>query len=168
MIPKEVADWYRRHGLSIRKEDWGPRSETGESAGKQTAERSSARPTDPTESWWWERQDLLWKPRTDEERRAVEALDAFFEPYIRRLNEQDQEVLHLLFNERMTYQEAGEYQRVARQTTWEATQRAVRHLTWAISLDCPDSELTPEQAALCTLDAYWQDRFGQGFPNIGD
>jgi predicted DNA-binding protein (UPF0251 family) len=165
-VPRRVRRWHRRSGVPVIASDWGERLETGESAGFQPAWRGQAALRDPTEQWWWERQLLVWQPRTDKERAQYEALEDFFTPYIVQLRPSDQDIIRLLINDRLTYQEQAEKRGVKRQSAWEAVQAAVRRLLDTVSQDCPDPALSVEEGALCVLNHYWQERFGLPFPGI--
>jgi hypothetical protein len=164
--PKKVSAWHRRNSdVPLVVNDWGPRSETGESAGRTQA---SELVIDPQETWWWERQRPLWKHRSQEDVEVMVALEEFFTPYLDRMKYEHAEALRRLFNDRLTYREQAGIRQVSRQAQHKLVRRAVKQLMREVAMDCPrpTSAWLTEERALCTLDAYWQERFGYSFPGI--
>lgn len=145
--PRNVRQWYHKHGVPLREEDWGDRFENGESATPSRAtewygrmfddnKRTQLRPFTAGDSWWWELLSPLWPPREDRE--TIERLEAFFAPYIALLPYPKGNLIRQLFNDRLTYAEAAEGAQLTRQGAYAATRRAVRALTRLVANDDPD------------------------------
>ncbi len=111
----DIRRWYHDNGMPFEEEDWGPRSETGESSGPQVQDReregrdgirSSA--STPDRMWWWEKQRFPWRERTQGEKEWLYLLDAFFAPYIAMLPRPKGNLVRQVFGEQMTYREVAE------------------------------------------------------------
>lgn len=140
MSLKDIQRWYAKHGMRYEEEDWGPRSETGESDGKQVQEgerTKEVRSTDSTPSrmWWWERQVFPWKHRTLEDRDWVLALDEFFAPYLAMLPRPKGNLVQQIYGDLSTYQAVADETGVSRQAAHKATRKAVEQLTKLIAMD---------------------------------
>lgn len=139
----DIRRWYQDNGVSYEKEDWGPRGENGESAGRQREKAERSGPDrvgghDPTSEWWWERQRAPWRERDVDEAQWAWKLEDFFAPYISLLSRPKGNLLRQLINDGRTYAEIGEYNGVTRQAAYAAVSRAVQDLTKLIALDDPN------------------------------
>lgn len=143
---KEVRRWYHDHGMEVIPQDWDARSETGESDTVLRVtnwhnrilddnKRTQLRPFTAGDSWWWEALTPLWQPRDDRE--TIERMEAFFAPYIAMLPYPKGNIIRQLFNDRLTYAEAGDREEMTRQGAHAALQRAVRALVKLIAQDDP-------------------------------
>ena len=145
MDTKDIRKWYHDHGIPYEAEDWGPRSETGESDGHQPVDRERAdrhnfvlsRAATPEELWWWEKHAILWRPRSGEEADWLQTLDDFFAPYLAMLPRAKGNLVRAIYGDLATYEEAAQAEGIARQSAHEATKRAVRDLTRRIAEDDP-------------------------------
>ncbi len=140
---QEVKKWLADHGLPYDAEDWGPRSETGESIGKQTSDaervgRTRINPYNP------QKQGMLFFAPVWGEQRGVEdgaylrALEEFFAPYIAMVSRPKGALLKQLMYEQKTYAEIGDDAGMTRQGAYAAISRAVQDLTKHIAQDDPD------------------------------
>lgn len=138
----DIRRWYQDNGVSYEKEDWGPRSETGESAGRQREKAERSGPDrvsghDPTSEWWWERQRAPWRERDVDEAQWAWALEDFFGPYLAMMSRPKGNLLRQLINDGRTYAEIGAYNGVTRQAAYAAVKRAMQDLTKLIARDDP-------------------------------
>ncbi len=143
LTAKDIRRWYHKHGLPYEEEDWGPRSDTGESAGQQTQHqertgrdgvRSSA--TTPDRMWWWETKALPWSARSRAEQEWVNMLDDFFSPYIAMLPRPKGNLLTHIFAEQLSYAETAKAEGLSSKgSIHKQVQRAVHDLTRLIAED---------------------------------
>ncbi|MES2155991.1 MAG: hypothetical protein V4510_12730 [bacterium] len=170
---KDIRRWYQEHGMPYQEDDWGLRSATGESEGRQMQEpergtRSSA--STPDRMWWWEKQQFPWRGRTPGEREWAETLEDFFTPYLALLPGPKLRLMEQVFNDTRTYAEVGEESGISRQGAHQSVQRALRALTRVIAEDNPNWESTgdgrsrdyddEEEAARFVFVKYVTDRLG--------
>lgn len=141
---KDIRKWYHDNGIEYLAEDWDRRDETGESAGAQRQESEiswrakrthKVRAIDPLLRHWWPDQQVLWAPRDPEEKAWLALLDEFFTPYLSMMTPEKTETLARLFNDRLTYEEAGEVVGITRQGAHRAVGRALQDLTLLIAKD---------------------------------
>jgi hypothetical protein len=138
----DIRRWYHEHGIPYEDEDWGPRSEVGESIGQQVQEGERTREVrstaaTPDRMWWWEKQRFPWRERSADEKRWMYLLDEFFAPYIAMMPRPKGNLLRQVFGERATFSEAGTESGMSKQGAQQATARAVRDLTRLIAHDDP-------------------------------
>lgn len=141
---KDIRQWYHDHGIEYLSEDWGERDDVGESATRQhqmaeryfeTTGRRRVRSMDPALSTWFDGMQFPWSPRPELDRAWITLLEEFFAPYLATLPREKGETLARLFNDRMTYQEAGEEAGITRQGAHRAVTRALQDLTLLIAKD---------------------------------
>lgn len=150
MTAADIRRWYQDAGMEYDPEDWGERSDTGESTGPQHqppqrmtpyrgAGSTSVRSSDssPGRAWWWEKQAFPWREREYEERQWLELLDDFFAPYLAMMPKDKGNLLRQVYGDLSTYQEVAANEHVAKSTAHEAVQRAVRDVTRLIAEDDP-------------------------------
>lgn len=145
MTPKQVRRWYHKAGLEYNEEDWGPRFESGESAGKpeDMRERRDLVGTHKKVTAfgpgnvWWENQHYPWRPRTDSELEWYEVLEEFFVPYLSLLPKAKGNLLMEVFADQRTLVDLGTEASMTRQGAHKAKQSAVRALTRRIAEDDP-------------------------------
>jgi hypothetical protein len=145
-----VRKAYHDLGLPYLDEDWGPRSETGESVGRQSQdpERRDILRTvaaTPDQMWWWERHHYPWRQRSHSEEEWLLFLEGFFAPYIAMLSRPKGNLVRQVYGDRSTYAEAGALTRLSRQGAQQATERALRDLTRLIANDDPDFVLPTDK-----------------------
>ena len=147
----DIRRWYHQHGMPYEEEDWGPRSEVGESIGLQVQPRERegrdgvrSTASTPDRMWWWEKQHFPWHPRSLVEKQWVQLLDDFFTPYLAMLPRPKGNLVRQVYGEQRTYTEVGQESGIARQSAHEAVQRAVRDLTRLIANDDPLFCPTPD------------------------
>jgi hypothetical protein len=142
LTARDIRRWYHKNGMAYEHEDWGPRSDTGESdspqmqEGERTKEVRSTAST-PDRMWWWENQTYPWRERGYAEKRWLYLLDQFFAPYLAMLPRPKGNLVRQVFGERQTYAEAGVEVGLSRQGAQQSVARAIRDLTRLIALDDP-------------------------------
>lgn len=140
---KNIARWYRKAGVPFVESDWGPRSETGESAGPQRDLDPRRDVTTPHEStpdrmWWWEKREFIWRRRTPSDQEWVEMLDDFFAPYLALLSRPKGNLVWQVYNGLFTYRQVAKEEWLrSRSSAHEAVFRAVQDLTRLIANDDP-------------------------------
>jgi len=151
MNDKDIKTWYRTHGMEYIAEDWGPRSDTGEST---VAPRARALRVGREEVWSWlsvpdDAEIAGAEQRTVEERGYIEKLEAFFAPYIAMLPAHKGEVLRELINDRKTYGEIREDHKYPhRSSAQRAVELATRALVRLIAQDDPEFMRQPRSRDL--------------------
>lgn len=143
MNDADIRRWYHENKVPYLEEDWGPRGETGESIGPQSQVRERTdttitAPTTPDHMWWWEKQHFPWHRRSVSEKEWLRMLEDFFTPYLATMPRAKGNLLMQLYADLSTYAEIGERERIARQSAFEATRRALRDLTRRIAEDDPE------------------------------
>jgi hypothetical protein len=178
----EVKKWYRENGMEYIPSDWGPRSDTGESAGSDlpkdrfggNSEMAHSREF-PVHFWpnWAADENAgvgaMWPPREDQE--EVDALDEFFAPYYLRLPQPKANLLMDYFGARNTQSELAGPSGVTQQAISKDLKSAVRALTRLIAEDCPTfnppedgrkrDDAEEGRAAQEVLNTWWYERFGK-------
>jgi hypothetical protein len=149
---KKIRRWYQRHGMEYLPEDWGQRSETGESDSKQTAtgpyggqlgnEQTTLVANTGEMQWWWEDKRPPWTQRHD--RAWVVTLDEFFAPYLSMLNRPKGNLLRQLINDRLTYEAIGKEVGMSKQGAWKQLKSAIQEVTRLIALDDPEFVPQPD------------------------
>lgn len=135
-----IRQWYHQHKVPFDEEDWGERSDVGESIGPQhqrpqRPDLSRTVPSTPDRQWWWDREVFPWHARTMEEREWLLLLEDFFAPYLAMLPRNKGNLVRSVFGDLMTYEEAGKSEGISRQGAQQATTRAVQDLTRMIAED---------------------------------
>lgn len=144
MNEKEIRRWCHDNGIEYIASDWGPRSDTGESAGP-TAWISQEHRTTAS----WSMGNLLkaaddptagsmWHDRTPEDREYIEALEDFFDPYIAMLPRPKGNLIREYMGMRRTQRDIGRSEGVTRSAVTHALKRALRDLTRLIAKDDPE------------------------------
>lgn len=147
MNEKEIRRWCHDNGIEYIASDWGPRSDTGESAGEASyyGERQEHRNVVR-----WDMTGLLtgreqksdsapvWAGRTPEDREYIEALEDFFDPYIAMLPRPKGNLIREYMGMRRTQRDIGRSEGVTRSAVTHALKRALRDLTRLIAKDDPE------------------------------
>jgi len=174
--PKFVRRWYAGHDMNVVSEDWGRRDPTtgeglenvGNTYWGDRADRVTLLPMRDLERLLGEKLGPIWSPRTDEERKFIEALEDFFTPYIALLPKEKASVLDQYLGQRRTQEQIASAAGVSQQAVSKQLRAAARALMRRIAEDWPENELDPErpsseQRAWFVFQAYWYDRFGRRF-----
>lgn len=171
---KEVRQWYDAHGIEFKDEDWGPRSETGESAGRQQADpdrvgREYVVSLDPADLYAHDDGSLgnimlLWEQREDHE--VLDAVEEFFAPYMSLMPFTKRRVLDEYLLARRTQADLAAEAGVSQQAVSKQLASSVRWLTRVIANDSglSGSDREDSERAWFVFNEFWLDRFGTPWP----
>ena len=178
-----IARWYREHGVDYEPQDWGRRDELGQSASPQyePPERAGRplheqriNPVEPSLFRILEEEGALsswWRARSGEEREHVEAMEAFWAPYLAQLPRPKGNVLWQVMNARLPQADIAREAGTSQQAVSKQLRQSMRDLVRLVARDDPAFVEAPDRrlrdyakeqaAAIRVLNAYWRDLFGK-------
>jgi hypothetical protein len=179
----DIRQWYEAHGMEYVAEDWGSRSDTGESTGRAPDVRErphSGRVASYDGKAFEQMEDLglvgfLWTQREDHD--TLDALEEFFTPYLATMPHAKRRLIDGYIYNRRSQARLAETLGVSQQAVSKRLAAALRWLVKTIADeqrflaevagDYETMSAEDEELAWHSFNTFWEGRFGTPWPLRG-